>query len=53
VGDGVLAVAGVLGASKLRARWRSTDATTLAKGLVRVALDPAFVDRIARSEDLR
>ncbi|HWB81384.1 MAG TPA: NAD(P)H-binding protein [Nannocystaceae bacterium] len=53
VGDGVLAVAGVLGASKLRARWRSTDATTLAQGLVRVGLDPEFVDRVARSEDLR
>ncbi len=53
VGDGVLALAGVLGASQLRARWRSTDAATLGRGLVRVALDPAFVDRIARSEDLR
>jgi len=53
VGDGVLALAGVLGASGLRARWRSTDAATLGRGLVRVALDPAFANRIARAEDLR
>jgi uncharacterized protein YbjT (DUF2867 family) len=53
VGDGVLAVAGALGAAKLRARWRSIDATGLARALVRIALDPAFVDRIARAEELR
>jgi nucleoside-diphosphate-sugar epimerase len=53
VGDGVLAVAGLLGGAKLRERYRSTDASTLAKGLVRVALDPAFERRVAQSEDLR
>ncbi len=53
VGDGVLATLGVLGASRLRDRYRSTDAATLARGLVRVALDPAFERRVAESEDLR
>jgi len=53
VGDGVLAFAGLLGGGKLRERYRSTDATTLARGLVRVALDPAFERRVAQSEDLR
>lgn len=53
VGDGVLAVAGLLGGGKLRERYRSTDATTLARGLVRVAMDPAFERRVAQSEDLR
>lgn len=53
VGDGLLAVAGLLGGRRLRERYRSTDATTLARGLVRVALDPAFERRIAESEDLR
>ena len=31
----------------------TADAKTLAKGLVRVALDPAFAKRVAQSEDLR
>lgn len=53
VGDGVLAVAGLLGGRRLRDRYRSTDARTLARGLVRVALDPAFERRVAESEDLR
>jgi uncharacterized protein YbjT (DUF2867 family) len=53
VGDGVLAVAGALGGARLRDRWRSIDAPTLARGLVRVGLDPAFADRVARPEDLR
>jgi uncharacterized protein YbjT (DUF2867 family) len=53
VGDGVLAFAGLLGGGRLRERYRSTDATTLAKGLVRVGLDPAFERKLAQSEDLR
>ncbi len=53
VGDGLLAVAGMLGGRRLRDRYRSTDAATLARGLVRVALDPAFECRVAESEDLR
>lgn len=51
--DGVLALAGALGARKLRARYRSTSAAALARGLVRVAFDPTWADRIAQSEDLR
>lgn len=39
-GDAVLALAGALGAKKLRSRYRSTDATTLAASLVKLALAP-------------
>ncbi|MBC8072031.1 MAG: NAD(P)H-binding protein, partial [Deltaproteobacteria bacterium] len=53
VGDGVLALVGVLGGTSLRERYSSMDATTLARGLVRVGLDPAFADRVAGAEDLR
>jgi uncharacterized protein YbjT (DUF2867 family) len=53
VADGVLAVAGALGARRLRERYRSTTAAALARGLVRVAFDPAWAGRIAQSEDLR
>ncbi len=53
VGDAALALAGVFGGKRLRDRYRSTDASTLARGLVRVGLDPAFVDRVAYAEDLR
>ncbi|HET6585584.1 MAG TPA: NAD(P)H-binding protein [Nannocystaceae bacterium] len=51
--DGVLALAGVLGARKLRDRYRSTTAATLARALVRVAFDPAWATKVAQSEDLR
>jgi len=51
--DGMLAVAGALGADKLRDRYRSTTAAILARGLVRVAFEPAWSNRIADSEDLR
>lgn len=53
VADGVLAFVGVLGARKLRERYRSTTAAQLAHGLVRVAFDPAWASRVAQSEDLR
>lgn len=53
VGDATLAVVGVLGGSKMRARYRSTDAATLGRGLVRVALDPAYAGRVVYSEELR
>lgn len=53
VGDATLAVVGVLGGSKMRDRYRSTDATTLGRGLVRVGLDPAYAGRVVYSEALR
>jgi nucleoside-diphosphate-sugar epimerase len=52
VADGLLAVAGVFGGKKLRARYRSTTPETLAAALVRLGLDgPA--DRVAEGDDLR
>jgi nucleoside-diphosphate-sugar epimerase len=51
--DVALALAGVLGARRLRDRYRSTDAKTLARSLVRQALDPASEGRILESEALR
>ena len=53
VADGVLALAGALGARRLRARYRSTTAAALARGLVRLAFDSSWAGRIAQSEDLR
>ena len=51
--DGVLAVAGALGAVRLRERYRSTSNTILAGALVRLALDPNVVAATVESEDLR
>ncbi len=53
VADGVLAFAGMLGGRKLRDRYASMTNVELARGLVRVALDPAFEDQIAEAEALR
>ncbi|MBX7082073.1 MAG: NAD(P)H-binding protein [Nannocystaceae bacterium] len=53
VGDAVLGVVGLLGGARVRDRYRSMDAAALARGLVRVALDPAFVDRVVLPEALR
>ncbi len=53
VADGALAFAGMLGGRRLRERYRSTTNVALARGLVRVALDPAFVDAVAQGEQLR
>ncbi len=53
VGNAALAVVGLLGGGRVRDRYRSMDATVLARGLVRVALDPAFVDRVVLPEALR
>ncbi len=52
-GDAALAVFGALGARGLRARYRSTDAVTLAEGLVRLALDPDWAGRVAEGDALR
>lgn len=51
--DAALAIAGALGAKKLRDRYRSTDATTLAAALVRLALSPGDDAVIAEGSDLR
>ena len=53
VGDGLLAVAGALGARTLEDRYRSTTARELGEALVRLAGDDAFVGRIVHSEELR
>lgn len=50
--DGVLSVAGLLGARRLRARYRSTTPDVLAAALVRLALDDA-ADTLAEGADLR
>jgi nucleoside-diphosphate-sugar epimerase len=51
--DGALALAGVLGAKALRARYRSTTNGELAAALVKLAADPAAANRIFESEELR
>jgi uncharacterized protein YbjT (DUF2867 family) len=53
VADGVLAFAGLLGAKQLEARYGSMTNVELAKGLVRVAMDPAFENQVAEAETLR
>lgn len=53
VADRMLAFAGMLGGRTLRDRYSSMTNVELARGLVRVALDPAFEDRVAEGEDLR
>ncbi|HKG95644.1 MAG TPA: NAD(P)H-binding protein [Gemmatimonadaceae bacterium] len=52
-GDALLAVAGALGASGLRARYHSTTASQLAAALVRLALDPMTEDTVVEGEGLR
>lgn len=51
--DTALFVAGAFGANRLRDRYRSTDAATLAGALVRLAFDEDSMNRIVESEDLR
>lgn len=52
VGDGLLAVAGMFGAKKLRAKYRSTSSDILAAALIRLA-EHAAPDTIAEGDDLR
>lgn len=52
VGDGLLAIAGVLGARRTRDRYRSTTPDVLASALIRLAEAPEH-DRIADGADLR
>lgn len=53
LGDGLLAFVGALGAKGVRARYRSTTNTVLARALVRLAADPAAENRIAQANELR
>ncbi|MCX4243252.1 NAD(P)H-binding protein [Paraliomyxa miuraensis] len=53
VADGLLGLAGMLGGRTLRDRYQSMTNVELAAGLVRVALDPGFENRVAEGEDLR
>lgn len=53
VGDAVLSVAALLGARTLRNRWSSITGHQLARGLVRLALDPATRDVVVHSDALR
>ena len=52
VGDGLLSLAGLLGAKKLKARYGSTTNARLANALVRLALDPNAEDGVFESEEL-
>lgn len=51
--DGALAVAGLLGARRLRDRYRSMTNVELARGLVRVAMDPACENQVVEGDALR
>lgn len=51
--DAGLAVAGLLGARRLRDRWRSTDNLELARALVRLARDPRADGAVVHGELLR
>jgi uncharacterized protein YbjT (DUF2867 family) len=52
IGDGLLAVAGVLGGKSLRAKYRSTTPDILASSLIRLGEAPEH-DRIVDGADLR
>ena len=51
-GDGILAVAGLFGAKKLRAKYRSTSSDILAAALIRLA-EHGAPNTIAEGDDLR
>ena len=53
VADALLGVAGALGATRVRDRYRSTTGPALADALVRLALDPTATAVVAESERLR
>ncbi len=52
IGDGVLAVAGLLGGKRLRAKYKSTSADVLASALIRLA-EATEHDRLVDGDDLR
>lgn len=51
--DAVLELAGLLGLKKLRDRLHSISNATLARALVRIALDPNAENKVCESEQLR
>lgn len=51
--DGVLGLAGLLGARRLRDRYRSIGNVELARALLELALDPQAADRVVEPEQLR
>lgn len=53
VADGLLAMAGVLGARQLRDTYRSMDATTLARALLSAATDPNARHQVLEADSLR
>jgi uncharacterized protein YbjT (DUF2867 family) len=53
ISDLLLGVAGMLGARRLRERYRSTTPTVLARALVLAALDAGAANRVLESEELR
>ena len=50
VSDGALAAVGLLGGRKLREKYRSTDADTLAQALVTLGIDPEADGRIVETD---
>ncbi|MFH1434082.1 MAG: NAD(P)H-binding protein [Pseudomonadota bacterium] len=50
--DGALAVAGAMGFSGLRDRYKSINASGLARGMVRLAFDPSAVNTVVERENL-
>jgi uncharacterized protein YbjT (DUF2867 family) len=52
LGDGLLAVAGVLGGKRLRERYRSTTPDILAAALIRIG-EGAEADRVFEGSELR
>jgi uncharacterized protein YbjT (DUF2867 family) len=50
--DGALGLLGMLGATTLHNRYKSTSDARLAAALLRLALDPALVGQVVLSEDL-
>lgn len=53
IADGALALAGLFGGRKLRARYRSTTNEVLAAALVRLALSPEAANTVVEGDDLR
>ena len=53
VANGALAIAGLLGARRMRDQYRSISNTELAEALLRLALDPAAEGAIVEARDLR
>ena len=52
VSDGALAAVGLLGGRRLRQKYRSTDADTLAHALVTLALDPEADGRTVETDEV-